>query len=146
LGLVDGNRLYANGNRIRNFFYKNWQGRLLVSGGHYGAPGIDKGIWKKHPQTGDTNNRYAAQDVCKLQLYRIPPDSSRSKFPLRRYNRMKIKRSKTIGGNMQNRVIHIEKEFIINAPAETVFPLTCPFGEYKWIPSWNFELVRCPNE
>lgn len=47
---------------------------------------------------------------------------------------------------MKNRVIHIEKQFIINAPAETIFPLICPFGEYKWIPGWNFELVHCPNE
>jgi hypothetical protein len=59
---------------------------------------------------------------------------------------MKIRGSKTFGVNMLNRVIHIEKAFVINAPAETIFPLICPFGEYKWIPGWNFELVHCPNE
>jgi hypothetical protein len=51
-----------------------------------------------------------------------------------------------IGGNMQNREIQIKKQFEINASVETIFPLICPFGEYKWIPGWKFELVHCPNK
>lgn len=47
---------------------------------------------------------------------------------------------------MKNRRIQINKQYEIKAPVETVFPLLCPFGEYRWIPGWKFELVHCPNK
>ncbi len=47
---------------------------------------------------------------------------------------------------MQKKEIQINKQYEINAPVETIFPIVCPFGEYKWIPDWKFDLVHCPNK
>jgi hypothetical protein len=38
--------------------------------------------------------------------------------------------------------IRVTQEGRINAPANRVFPLACPYEEYKWIEGWDCDIIR----
>jgi hypothetical protein len=42
--------------------------------------------------------------------------------------------------------VQVNYETRIAAPVDSVFPLSCPVEEYKWIPGWKCDLVHCPKE
>jgi hypothetical protein len=37
--------------------------------------------------------------------------------------------------------IHVTQEGRINAPVNRVFPLACPYEEYKWIDGWDCDII-----
>ena len=38
--------------------------------------------------------------------------------------------------------IHVTHEGRINAPVNRVFPLACPYEEYKWIDGWDCDIIH----
>lgn len=38
--------------------------------------------------------------------------------------------------------IHVTQEERINAPVDRVFPLACPYEEYKWIDGWDCDIIH----
>ena len=52
-----------------------------------------------------------------------------------------MKQSNAVGTNTNALRVQSQHEVLINAPAQSIFPLACPVGELKWIDNWRFDLI-----